>query len=254
MTEAEWLSCTDPTRMLQFLRGKVGDRKLRLFAVACFAHLHRLLPSSLGADEVQVAERFADGLAPAEELQGASARLMDAINVLLGQWRGSRDAGEAEQPHVGPTYEALALASHVTSSEAQQAAHYASLTAREVYARIVNPGLATRDEEYLNSRQEEERKQADLLRDLLGSLSFLPPPPLPPAVLAWNDGIVRRLAESIYEERQMPEGTLDTDRLAVLADALLDSGCDDEKLIQHCRSEGPHYRGCWPIDIILGKE
>jgi hypothetical protein len=65
---------------------------------------------------------------------------------------------------------------------------------------------------------------------------------------------VRRIAEGVYEERRMPEGTLDTARLAILADALLDAGCEDEALIQHCRSEGPHVRGCWAVDLILGKD
>ena len=44
MTEAEWLECDDPQRMLAFLRGRAGDRKLRLFAVACFTRLAALLP------------------------------------------------------------------------------------------------------------------------------------------------------------------------------------------------------------------
>ena len=42
-------------------------------------------------------------------------------------------------------------------------------------------------------------------------------------------------------------------RLPILADALLDAGCDNEELIAHCRSAGPHVRGCWAIDLILGK-
>jgi hypothetical protein len=57
----------------------------------------------------------------------------------------------------------------------------------------------------------------------------------------------------IYEDRKMPEGTLDNARLAILADALLDAGCSDEDLIQHLRSPGPHVRGCWAVDRILGK-
>jgi hypothetical protein len=90
------------------------------------------------------------------------------------------------------------------------------------------------------------------LRDIFGN-RFRPPPPVSPAVLNWNDGTVRRLAEGIYQERRMPEGTLDSARLSILADALLDAGCDDEELIQHCRSAGPHVRGCWAVDLILGK-
>jgi hypothetical protein len=42
--------------------------------------------------------------------------------------------------------------------------------------------------------------------------------------------------------------------LAVKADALLDAGCGDEDLIQHCREPGPHVRGCWAVDLILGKQ
>ena len=76
---------------------------------------------------------------------------------------------------------------------------------------------------------------------------------LTPTVLAWNDRTLPRLAQAIYEERQLPEGTLDTARLAILADALLDAGCDNEDLIQHCRSPWPHVRGCWAVDLILGK-
>jgi hypothetical protein len=91
-----------------------------------------------------------------------------------------------------------------------------------------------------------------LLRDILGN-PFRPSPPLLPAVLAWNDRTISRLAQAIYDERKLPEGTLDNSRLAILADALLDAGCDDEALIQHCRSEGPHVRGCWAVDLILAK-
>ena len=69
-----------------------------------------------------------------------------------------------------------------------------------------------------------------------------------------SDRLIPRLAQAAYEERQLPSGTLDTARLGILADALLDAGCEDDDLIQHCRSEGPHIRGCWAIDLILGKE
>jgi hypothetical protein len=71
--------------------------------------------------------------------------------------------------------------------------------------------------------------------------------------LAWGSGTVRRLAGAAYEERELPGGTLDTTRLAVLADALEEAGCTDPMLLGHLRGPGPHPRGCWAVDLILGK-
>jgi hypothetical protein len=62
-----------------------------------------------------------------------------------------------------------------------------------------------------------------------------------------------RLAIAVYEDRALPSGHLNATRLAILADALIDAGCDDE-LLHHCRSAGPHVRGCWAVDLVLGKE
>jgi hypothetical protein len=87
--------------------------------------------------------------------------------------------------------------------------------------------------------------EAELLRDILGN-PFRPSAPLPRFVVGWNDSTVRRIAAGIYEERAF-------DRLPILADALLDAGCDNEELIAHCRGEGPHVRGRWAVDLILGK-
>jgi hypothetical protein len=44
------------------------------------------------------------------------------------------------------------------------------------------------------------------------------------------------------------------ERLPILADALMDAGCDSEEVIDHCRSDGPHVRGCWVVDLLTGRE
>jgi hypothetical protein len=96
---------------------------------------------------------------------------------------------------------------------------------------------------------EEAACQARLVRELFGN-PFFPVTILP----AWLTPTVTRLAAVAYEERALPSGELDPVRLAVLADALEDAGCADADILTHLRSAGPHVRGCWALDLILGKE
>ncbi len=90
----------------------------------------------------------------------------------------------------------------------------------------------------------EQAEVAALYRDVVGNP--FRPVVIAPAVLAWNEGTVRRLAQAIYDERAF-------DRLPLLADALEEAGCDDADVLAHCRGPRPHVRGCWVVDLLLGK-
>jgi hypothetical protein len=79
-------------------------------------------------------------------------------------------------------------------------------------------------------------------RDILGN-PFRPVPFGP----RWRTSDVNGLARSIYGDRAF-------DRMPILADALMDAGCADEQFLSHCRGAGPHVRGCWVVDLVLGKE
>jgi hypothetical protein len=82
---------------------------------------------------------------------------------------------------------------------------------------------------------------ADLLRCVFGNpfrpLAFDP---------AWRTPTAVALAEATYAAR-------DFAGLPVLADALEDAGCDAAELLAHLRGPGPHARGCWALDAVLGK-
>ncbi len=70
-----------------------------------------------------------------------------------------------------------------------------------------------------------------------------PPPELDPR---WRSGTVLALAAGIDTERAF-------DRMSILADALEEAGCDNADILAHCRGDGPHVRGCWVVDLLLGK-
>jgi hypothetical protein len=96
------------------------------------------------------------------------------------------------------------------------------------------------------------RDLVPLLRDVAGDP--FRPAAVDPAWLAWDDGLVVRLAKAAYDNPVLPEGALDAARVGVLADALEEAGCEDETALAHCRGGGPHVRGCWVLDLLLGRE
>ncbi len=57
---------------------------------------------------------------------------------------------------------------------------------------------------------------------------------------------IQKIAQGIYEERAF-------DRMPILGDALEEAGCDDSEILIHCRSDSEHVRGCWVVDLLLGK-
>jgi hypothetical protein len=111
-------------------------------------------------------------------------------------------------------------------------------------AEDARPGAAS----FFLARAAELAAQAQLLRDVFGN-------PFQPVPLdrGWRTPAVASLAQAAYDERILPSGELDLTRLAVLADALEEAGASGE-LVEHLRSAGPHVRGCWAVDLVLGKE
>jgi hypothetical protein len=63
----------------------------------------------------------------------------------------------------------------------------------------------------------------------------------------WRTDTAITLAQQMYDSR-------DFSAMPILADALQDAGCDSDDILSHCRGDGPHVRGCWVVDLVLGKE
>jgi len=214
VTEQEWLNSNNPHAMLVWMKQEgraVSLRTLRLFAAGCARNVNPPRGSSLIAQGLSVAERYADRQATARELANASLQMPKGCIQGRALWGN-----------------------------------------RELWAGV---------EDILWYRSSMGLMDAFLLRDLVGN-PFRPWLSEPATVneldarpgaqiflYRWshaNDHLAWCLADVCYEKN-------DWRSLPVIADALEDNGCEAADVLTHLRSPGPHARGCWALDLVLGK-
>jgi hypothetical protein len=172
-------------------------------------------------------ERYADGLANEEQLRDA-AEAAEAV----------ADDAFAIEAHAAEEAASAVACSAFCGDLAETASNAARAIACIADSYYGSPAWET-------AREGEAVAQCHLLRDITGNPFRTVS--LNPAWLTWNDSTVPKLAQGIYDDRAF-------DRLPVLADALEEAGCKDADILAHLREPGPHTRGCWPLDLVLGKE
>jgi hypothetical protein len=221
MTEADWLACTEPAEMLNLIGS--GPRHWRPLAVV------------LG---------FSRGVAEPVPQQASDRKLrLFACACTRAGWDG------IEPP--GGLPDVVALAERHADGEAS-AQEWAAAQAfcwtvvgfesRLAAWNVVEAQRAVGEKEWFHK----SRQISILLRDVFNP--FRPPGPIAASEL------VVRLAQAAYSEHLLPSGELDPQRLAVLSDALEEAGDVDADLVAHLRGPGPHTRGCWLIDLLLGRQ
>jgi hypothetical protein len=223
VTEAQWLACENPLTMIRALRQRVGERKWRLFCCALCRWGWERLADPRARRAVEVAERFADGLAAEEELRAAR----DATQQLQSEHTRARREGAAAGPAGW-----ISAAQHAVMRVPQPQAAVSTLW----------PDLLEGESPAARQARRRARDRA-LLYDILGLLPFRPASFSP----QWRTDTALALARQMYDSR-------DFGAMPILADALQEAGCDSEDILAHCRGDGPHVRGCWVIDLVLGKE
>jgi hypothetical protein len=241
VTEAEWLACADLIPLLEALPDPSQERKLRLFACACARSVWHHLDDERSRKAVEVAERFADGQAATAQAVAAGRAALEASRSSAFDTPQALAAGAA----------AATLRAFVTGEEVASGHLAARVGARRAaHAANTGRGVFTRSGEWGPDEWDPaEREMVPLLRDIIGN-------PFRPATItpAWRTPQVVALARAAYDQRELPWGQLDPTRLAVLADALEEVGCTDQAILDHLRGPDPHVRGCWAVDLLLGKE
>jgi hypothetical protein len=235
VTEADWLACEEPQSLIEFISQGTSERKSRLLAAALCRHVLPFVGPECAHRAVDIVEDCADGRSTAGEMRAACEQVSDAYCSL---------------PNPAPVNTAPPLA-FKTASIALQSTMFAS---SEFGHYLVSCCLCTEKAFarwwMLHARPDEVRPpntvlmswQLALIRDLFGN-------PFRPSAFSpvWQTEAVVTLASAIYAERTFG-------RLQVLADALEEAGCGDEDMLAHCRRNGGHVRGCWVVDLVLGKE
>jgi hypothetical protein len=215
MTEQEWLECTDPTAMLIFLFGPFAKLTDEVYLSRKSLLLACACSTRLGELLPPLARRWQQHAALAAE----------------GRYDKPSLHGEGEEAD----WELLSVMEHTTKEGLGRLHAFV-----DVWAWDDSPVRASDGSEVFWDA--ERKEQATLIRDIfcnpVRSITIDP---------RWLTSTVVDLATAIYNERAF-------DRLPILADALMDAGCDNEEIIGHCRRDGPHVRGCWVVDKLLGKD
>jgi hypothetical protein len=250
LTEAQWHTSNEAPRMLRYLQqhqrsAKVpgGRRRLRLFSCGCCRLVWHLIADERCRRTVEVAENAADGKASRVDLADAEQEAADAGRAAQ-KLRAQASPGP---PYSGPFVRAFVA--EMLASAARSAAtslllgRFIEISTSSIRVAVQWATQAEGGGE--TAARAVEARQAQLVRDVFGN-PFRQRPTVDPAWLTWGRGAVARLAQTIYDERRFGD-------LPVLADALEEAGCADADILAHCRSADAHARGCWAVDLLLGK-
>lgn len=248
MTEAEWLTGTDPEQVLRYLAGtfdeqrkawipgsfRASDRKFRLFAWGCFRTCHAHYPELPGLCLVTATEYLVDEVITAGEWSAAARNYLQYLeahpNVAVNHVSGSGSQTEFSDRMTRSSMRMAAMMCAESDGNIGDA-YWILVALRDVRLAATN-----------YSTEPDLSVECALLRDVIGN----PFRPVTVAPESLSRDIVA-LATSIYENRFF-------DRMPALADALEAAGCTNADILAHCRGPGPHVRGCWAVDLILGKE
>jgi hypothetical protein len=232
MTEAEWRTCTEPAYMAASL--PFSPRKHRLFAIACSRRAAHLIHDKTLRDAIEVAERFADGGSTVIEFSVWESQVRQIVEELKRLDPGT-NCIVMRGDFVHPETYAAVMVGNCLLSDARSAATDVPFSAASASA-------GTPDENE-PQYQAEFAAHAAFVRDIFGN-------PFRPTAFssAWRTSTALALAKQMYESR-------DFSAMPILADALQDAGCDNDDILNHCRNANQvHVRGCWVVDLVLGKE
>jgi hypothetical protein len=243
MNEDEWFSEVYFTRHLDFVEDRLSARKTRLLAAAFCREVLPLFNDQRHRDAVDAAEDFADGKRSPQELEEHRKEFREEATRTYERYKKSSEAQSEEALKWFLSSELAWAISYTTTA-------YTPLPLQKVGQAVVEITTRTRTGESSVVRTNDvitatlnEPDQLGfraLVHDVVGNpfrpIEFL---------VGWRSGNTIALARGMYDSR-------DFSAMPILADALEDAGCDNATILEHCRGDTKHVRGCWVVDQVLG--
>jgi hypothetical protein len=229
MTETEWNTCADAPGMLRAmfaglprepvpggsgLRVLVSERKMTLLAVALGRCLQWVYEHDWHRLALDATEERADDAGREQEIKRSLSQLYEEL----------KRPRHPQNPYLDRVVRGVALPYSLWES---------------TEALMLDCARALRTA--WGNRKPPVPAQAELLRDIFGN-------PFRPVAFSepWRTDTAVSLARQMYESR-------DFSAMPILANALQDAGCSSAEILDHCRGCGPHGRGCWVVDLVLGR-
>jgi hypothetical protein len=251
MTETAWLSCSELGPMLRFLDERASMRKMRLFTIACCHRVEHLMTDEdeAGRQALALSDKMVEKHVNSEEVRSAFHDAWNAAFRLTDGFREEPDL-QARSNAIAAAYNALHETvepiwhSHASKNVLVLRSDIRKTPWHARSAAAFGTGAWLASSPWKKTMDDEERQQIAILRDVFGNP--FRKVMIDPSWLDLNDGIVRNLARAFYHEG--------ADSMPPLTDALIAAGCTSAHILDHCRQPGEHVRGCWVIDLLLGKK
>jgi hypothetical protein len=234
LNEADWLASTRPSPMLACLAPMASRRKLRLFACASVRHVLPLVTDERALWALHAAERFADGLVTPDDLHAANRLAFDAYaaDYAALSWSTTEDSLRIRNRQV------FACGAAADAAAPDPPAELSILAAAGLNEAYWNAHALA---QFAAGDSDIEPRQAAALRDLFGNPFACRVPDLRCLTPEINS-----VAAEIYDERAFH-------RMRDLATLLESASCNDSSIVEHCRTDNEHFRGCWVIDLLCGR-
>lgn len=259
MDEQTWLACAEPFQMLEFLKDKATDRKVQFWVCACVRQIPELLHFEPWRNAIHETEDCAENPPDWWSNETLSDNdillplfdLIDNQEPFIPRWVVTPTANPPNEQEMvwvlwnSKFHKCLSIFRNGQSFAPPRAAVIAMTVA--VWS-VAKRGLQGSSSSAEIALENEEKGQSFLFRDIFGN-------PFRPIALdpSWLTPTVQSLAQAAYNEPILPAGTLDNNRLAILADALTDASCTDQAILDHLRCPSLHVRGCHALDLLLAK-